>query len=78
MAPAQDLGAQLFLGDGSGPELVDDVFGAPAVLAARLQGLGTLELLVELEFLGALGVAFVDGIAQPLLPAPRLIGRHPV
>ena len=78
MDQAQDLGAQLFLGDGSGPELVDDVFGAPAVLAACVQDLGALDLLVELEFLGALGGAFVDGVAESLLPAPRLIGGHPV
>ena len=78
MDQAQDLGAQLFLGDGSGPELVDDVFGAPAVLAARVQDLGALDLLVELEFLAALGGAFVDGVAESLLPAPRLICGHPV
>ena len=78
MDQAQDFGAQLFLGDGSGPELVNDVFGAPTVFAALAQGLGTLDLLVELEFLAALGVAFVDGVADPLLPTPRLVGGHPV
>ena len=78
MDQAQDLGAQLFLSDGSGPELVNDVFGAPAVLAALVQGLGALDLLVELEFLAALGVAFVDGVAEPLLPTPCLVGSHPV
>ena len=48
------------------------------VLAACVQDLGALDLLVELEFLAALGGAFVDGVAESLLPAPRLICGHPV
>ena len=48
------------------------------MLAARLQDLRTLNLLVELELLVALGRAFVHGVADPLLPTPRLVGDHPV
>ena len=60
------------------PELVNDVFGAPAVFASLVQSLGALDLLVELEFLAALSRAFVDGVAESLLPTPRLVGGHPV